>query len=679
MEPSIPTDLEPDLADALARKGYDSLTPVQEAVLAATREGRDLRISSQTGSGKTVAIGFALRAVLDATAPPTEGRSAQPRAVVVAPTRELAKQVEAELAWLFAPLGARVVSVTGGGGYRDELRAFRQGPAVVVGTPGRLRDHLERGSLDASQVAAVVLDEADRMLDMGFREDIEAIFGHMPEERRTHLVSATFPREVEALANQVQEDPVRVEGTPLGAANLDIEHVIHLVRPDERLAAVVNLLLASPGARTLVFARMRSDVADLATALADAGFPVGALSGEMEQAERNRTLAGFKRGAIGILVATDVAARGIDVQDVTLVIHGEPPSDPDSYTHRSGRTGRAGRKGTSAVLTTPADFRKTTRLLERARVRFRVEPVPTPAQIRERRDAALLDELTREDGEKPGERAWELARRLAESGDLTRALARLVARAEGAAIEPRHVTPIEAPAVRTWTRTAAAAAGPRGDGGAQAWVPFRVSWGQIHGADARRLLAMLCRRGGIDGRDVGAIRLARTFSIVDVSASIADAFERATREPDPRDARIRIRRWSEEPTRDRAPAAEDAERAERPARGARPDRERPARPAHHDRPTPAERPARPDRSARDDRRAPPPAERHARPERERHDRGGPPARERPARPARPEAERPARPKGHDRPARPERPARPAQDRPSRARAHAGDRPPKRRR
>src|SRR5271154_6304567 len=256
----VPADLThrvgPALASALSAKGYDTLTPVQEAVLDEALEGRDLRITSQTGSGKTIAIGFAVRDLLDDLTA-QYGGPARPRVLVLAPTRELAKQVADELSWLYAPLRVRVAAVTGGARYLDQKRALSSNPAVVVATPGRLRDALERERIDPSSLAAVVLDEADSMLDLGFREDLEAILARLPAERRSYLVSATFPREVLALADRFQKDPVHVHGTRLGEAHADIEHVVHLVEPGKRVDALVNLLLSDEDAQSLVFARTR--------------------------------------------------------------------------------------------------------------------------------------------------------------------------------------------------------------------------------------------------------------------------------------------------------------------------------------------------------------------------------------------------------------------------------------
>ncbi len=505
--PSFEDLVGPALATALENRGFTALMPVQRAMLAPELAGRDLRVSSQTGSGKTVAIGLAIRALAEGPAPADHG-VARPRALVVVPTRELAKQVDEELAWLYAPLKARVASATGGANFRDERRAFAAGPAVVVGTPGRLLDHLNRGSIDPRHIGAVVLDEADRMLDLGFRDDLEAILKHAPAERLTHLVSATFPRDVLSLANRVQKDPVQIEGTPLGTANADIDHIVHLVAQHDRIAAMVNLLLSTPGAQTLVFARTRADVAQITGELAEAGFDVRALSGEMEQAERNRALAAFKRGTLHALIATDVAARGLDVQDIARVVHAEPPTDADSYTHRSGRTGRAGKKGTSSVLASPGELSRVSQLLRRAGVRFRIEPVPTAAEIQRLADERVLAELTAE--EEPGAegdpRLAEIATRLASTGDVARTIARLLAKAHVAAgPQPRDVRTIAAPAERERPlRQPRSADGParqhdgeRESGGG--WVPFRFTWGKEHGADPRRLLAMACRRGGNPG------------------------------------------------------------------------------------------------------------------------------------------------------------------------------------
>ncbi|HVW26468.1 MAG TPA: DEAD/DEAH box helicase [Polyangiaceae bacterium] len=554
------SELPPALSAAFEKKGYDALTAVQAKVLDPALAGRDLRITSQTGSGKTVAIGLAIRHEVGEPSPAKKG-VARPRALVVAPTRELARQVEEELTWLYAGLGARVASATGGASYRDELRALSAGPAIVVGTPGRLLDHLTRKSIDTSTVSAIVLDEADRMLDLGFREELEAIFAALPGEHRTHLVSATFPVDVRALADKVQKNPAHVEGTRLGSANTDIEHVIHLVHPREKLGALVNLLLESPDAQTLVFARTRADVADIADELDRAGFRVGALSGELDQAARNRALGAFRRGDLQALVATDVAARGIDVQDIARVVHVDVPTNPDAYTHRSGRTGRAGRRGTSALLVPPSALPQATRVLSRARVAHTVAPLPTAETLRRTADDRLFAELTG-DGESlespANERVRALAERLVASGDVQRVVERLLLRARGPErAEPRALTdvtpkPAKPNADKSGKRRALADAATTGmdrprarvpDSGG--WVRFRVTWGHAHGADSRRLLAMVCRRGGIEGKAVGAIRVDKTYSLVDVAADAAEGFAEQARKPDPRDPRVRIEPYRE--------------------------------------------------------------------------------------------------------------------------------------
>jgi ATP-dependent RNA helicase DeaD len=553
--------LGPDLSSALAKKGYASLTAVQQAVLDPALEGRDLRISSQTGSGKTLAIGFAIRNCLKPASKPSDG-AARPQAVVIVPTRELAKQVEAELAWLYAPSKLGVVSVIGGASVRDEFRLLARGPAVVVGTPGRLLDHLTRGAIVLERAGALVLDEADRMLDLGFREDLEAILSRAPAGHRTHLVSATFPREVEALAQRVQTNPASIHGTPLGSANGDIEHIVHLVKPNERIDALINLLLVAPGEQVLAFARTRAGVAEACEALHEAGFAVDSLSGEMEQSARQRALGAFKTGKLQILVATDVAARGIDHQDIARVVQLEPPTDADTYTHRSGRTGRAGRKGKSSIMVQPAGLPRLTVMLKRARVRFRVEPIPSAAAIAAEQDEKLIAELTAEPGVADSARATapsmsdrtlRLAARLVASGSAERALGLLLERVSTEALcAPRKITPLtthaghyqpgHATAPRAGHRDGHSVPPARDHKAREGWTRFRVSWGQAQGADVRRLLPMLCRRGNIHGKDIGSIELAPSFSFVDVATRVAADFERAARRPDPRDPAVTVQR-----------------------------------------------------------------------------------------------------------------------------------------
>jgi ATP-dependent RNA helicase DeaD len=391
---------------------------------------------------------------------------------------------------------------------------------------------------------------------------------------------------VAALADRVQENPKRIEGTPHGSANRDIDHIVYLVHPAQRVDALINVLLHHAEEQTLVFARTRADVAEIARELQQAGFASGSLSGEMSQDARNRALSAFKRGEIRALIATDVAARGIDVQDIARVIQFDPPTDPDTYTHRSGRTGRAGRKGVSAVLVAPAGLKRASSLLARARVKFRIEPIPTAQAIRAAQDEHWLTELTAGDEREVPERVQKQVERIMQSGLAERALAQLIISVRRATGEPRDVTPLTAQTqppgpvrsqpvrsqpVRTQPirtqpirtqpiRTqpvrsqpdrsqpdrsqpkpppldvsgARRPPAPRQD----SWVTFRVSWGEAHGADARRLVAMLCRRGNIRGTDIGAIRVSRTSSTVDVAERVARSFAEATREPDPRDPRV---------------------------------------------------------------------------------------------------------------------------------------------
>src|SRR6195952_6072336 len=382
-------NVPPLLAEALADHGYASPTPVQAAVLEPEADGRDLIVSAQTGSGKTVAFGIAMAAqMLD-----ENGRipfTLKPLSLVIAPTRELALQVSRELMWLYGKAGARIATCVGGMDASKERRNLSHGAHIVVGTPGRLRDHLERGALDLSALKVVVLDEADEMLDMGFREDLEEILDSTPTTRRTLLFSATIAKEIANLARRYQREAVRIDTLRRDEAHGDIEYRAIRVAPNEIEHAVVNLLryFESPGA--LVFCATRDRVRHLHSALRERGFSAVALSGELSQKERADALQSLRDGHARACVATDVAARGLDLPDLGLVIHAELPVNKAGLLHRSGRTGRAGKKGTSVLVVPYHKRRFTERLLDSARIDAGWSGPPLADEIRAKDQQRLL-------------------------------------------------------------------------------------------------------------------------------------------------------------------------------------------------------------------------------------------------------------------------------------------------
>ena len=519
----------PSLALALEERGYLEPTPVQAAVVAPETFGRDLLVSAQTGSGKTVAYGVAMAQTLlgDAPAPPPPDR---PLALVVAPTRELALQVERELGWLYRHTGARLAACVGGMDAQRERRALQSGVHIVVGTPGRLRDHIERGALDVSMLAIVVLDEADEMLDLGFREDLEFILSAMPAEKRSLLFSATVPKGIATLARSYQRDALRLEVERGRQGHADIEYRAVRIYPQEREAAVVNLLRLADSPTAIVFCNTREAVRHLSATLTERGFSVVTLSGELSQHERNQAMQSLRNGRSRVLVATDVAARGIDLPHVGIVIHADPPHDVETLQHRSGRTGRAGRKGVSALLTPFNRRRGAERLFAEAGVEVAWVGPPAAAEVRaldaERflADPALV--------EPPSEDDLDMARRLlAERGAeaVAAALVRLY-RARLPAIEdvsdpgerPREprLRPVysERPPPRR--------AGDDRDGRQPSLggVWFRINIGRAKGADPKWLLPMICRAGGLARADVGVIRVFDSETQFEISAETASKF-----------------------------------------------------------------------------------------------------------------------------------------------------------
>ncbi len=534
------------LAPVLAARGFTELTPIQVAVLDPELVGRDLHLSSQTGSGKTVALGLVVAAEVAAAMglERNGAKCARPAVVLVAPTRELAVQLADELTWMFKPVGATVVSLTGGTSLALDFRELKRDPQVLVGTPGRLRDHLERGSLVLDRVQVVALDEADEMLAMGFEEEVAAILEATPKERRTHLVSATFPPSLRQVAARHQSDPVMVAGSRPGASNADIAYHTAIVPGSQILPALVNVLLMEPAAKTLVFVRTRVDSTGLAEALSDLGFAARPLSGDLNQRERTATLNAFRRGQTPILVATDVAARGLDVQDISLVVHVHLPDNAEVLTHRSGRTGRAGRKGRSLVFVPPRSVGRVDALLRQAGVKAVRTTIPSRDDIDRAADERLLARFATDghDEGTDGDRLRRLAATLLERHDPLAVVAALLAAADhGGPCAPHDVAPVAAPE-RQDSRPSRPA-GRRSAPGA--WARFQVSWGAHHGADPRRLLAIVCRRGEITSSDVGAISISDRSSMVEVKPELAQSFARSASRPDPRDPLVKFREWRE--------------------------------------------------------------------------------------------------------------------------------------
>ncbi|MEQ8335287.1 DEAD/DEAH box helicase [Nisaea sp.] len=564
----------PALGKALAKRGYEALTPVQEAVLAPEVRDADALVSAQTGSGKTVAFGLAMAPTL------LDGadhfvRTPSPIALAVAPTRELALQVKRELEWLYEFTGASVVSCVGGMDMRTERMALDRGAHIVVGTPGRLRDHIERRSLDMSRMKVIVLDEADEMLDLGFREDLEFILKAAPETRRTLMFSATVPRTIAGLAKRYQRDAVRISTAGEKNQHVDIEYRALACAPNDRENAIINVLRHSNSATSIVFCSTRATVNHLTSRFTNRGISVVALSGELSQSARTHALQALRDGRAQVCVATDVAARGIDLPNLELVIHADLPKNSESLLHRSGRTGRAGRKGVSTLIVPYSRRRQTERLLASANIKATWGKPPSADEI-----LALDRQRILEDADLSGDTTEE------ERTFAVELLARHTAEAVAIAFLRKRMAGLAAPEElmndpsggERYERSDRGERGDRGDRGPRdesrkrrndfedgVWI--RLSVGRNHKAEARWLLPMLCRTGDITKSDVGAIKIQETETHVELHPKAVDKFLAAVGPSRKVEKSITVDRMAGAPSAETSGApAPRAPRAPRPAR-----------------------------------------------------------------------------------------------------------------
>lgn len=531
-------DVNPALTRALSARDYLEPTPVQSAVLVPEASGRDLLVSAQTGSGKTVAFGLALAPTLLGDDERFE-RAAAPLALVVAPTRELAMQVKAELTWLYAETGARIASCVGGMDSRAEARALAAGSHIVVGTPGRLRDHAERGRLDLTQIRAAVLDEADEMLDLGFREELEFLLDATPATRRTLLFSATIPKEIAALAKRYQQDSLRLAVGGGGQPHGDIEYRAVTVAPHDVERAAVNILRYFDVSAALVFCATRDGTRRLHGRLLERGFDAVALSGELSQHERTGALQSLRDGRSRVCVCTDVAARGLDLPQLDLVIHADLPTNKETMLHRSGRTGRAGRKGVSVLMVPYARRRRAEQLFAAAGVDAGWSDPPSAELIAARDQERFLEDPRL--AEPPAEEDQAMAEKLLgrfTPDQLAAALARFW-RSEQPAPE-EGFSPAPEPARRAPPARTDPGQRPnrpshqRTSGG----VWFRLPLGRRANADPRWLIPIICRQGGITKAEIGSIRVFDRETKFEVAHEAAGRFSDAIRNATGEDPRI---------------------------------------------------------------------------------------------------------------------------------------------
>ncbi len=527
----------------------------------------------------------------------------QPLALAIAPTRELALQVARELGWLYGPAGAQIATCVGGMDYRTERRALGRGAHIVVGTPGRLRDHIERGGLDLSGLSAAVVDEADEMLDLGFQEDLEFILAAAPPERRTLMFSATVPKGIERLATTYQKDALRVAIEAATSQHADIDYRAYSVAARDREHAIFNILRLNEAQTAIVFCKTRANVNHLLARMGNRGFPVVGLSGELSQTERTHALQALRDGRARVCIATDVAARGIDLPGLELVIHADLPGSSDTLLHRSGRTGRAGNKGTSALIVTPAEFKKAQRLLQGANVVAEWGAPPSAEEVQAQDDARLLADPAL--AEEPGEEAALAATLLDRFGpeQVAAAVIRLWRASRSA---PEELTDPVAPPTPSST-----APRDRSAFGDSVWFVLNV--GHTGRAEARWLLPKICEAGGIDRNAIGAIRVKQDQSFVQIATAQAGKFGETVE----LDRDLTMTRLEGEPAFDPAPRAPRRAPMPRPSRedrGPRPAKKPYApkpraaeegQPAPAPRPRPQERPRPSPVESRAERKSPP--------------------------------------------------------------------------
>lgn len=522
-------NLRPELLSALEKKGFEHPMPVQVRVLEdESLIDCDIVVQAKTGSGKTLAFALPLVNSMDESLK-------EPQIAVLSPTRELAQQTAREFAWVAAGLGVRVAPLVGGMDMERQIRSLRDGAAVVVGTPGRILDHIRRGTFRTDSVRTIVLDEGDHMLDMGFRDEMEAILKSMECAERTWLFSATMPDEVLTLARQYLNAPRKISLVSDITSHEDISQKAYIIPSRKRFEGLTNVLIWENPSRALLFCGTRAETQETADRLCDNGFRACAIHGDMGQRERNSALNALRGGRVNILVATDVAARGLDIDSVSHVIQYGLPQNLEAFVHRSGRTGRAGQSGSNMVLLTAREARRFKYMAAGSKLKPEWIPAPDAAEIEGQSRMRFEKSMVEHALESDEYESW--AEEILNRDEVLMLVSGLIAKAYGR--EPSGYSiraDVEAEMdsekyrkERRGRRQSAARSGgakerfKRGDMSGGCTVNFAA--GRADGWEVGPLLGAVCRSLGVTREDVGNIRLRDKRAAVELSAKGASLLD----------------------------------------------------------------------------------------------------------------------------------------------------------
>lgn len=504
--------LKPELAAAVAELGFESPTPIQEQAIPALLENsRDLVGLARTGTGKTAAFGLPLLHYID----PSRN---VPQAIVLCPTRELCLQISEDLKSFARQLkGVHVLPVYGGSSISVQIKELRRGVQVIVGTPGRVNDLIERGVMKLSEIERVVLDEADEMLNMGFREAIDTILAETPETKHTWLFSATMPEGVARIARSYMSDPLTVSVKGSQESDGKIDHFYCMVHARDKYPALRRIIDAHPDIYGIVFCRTKAETQDIADQLVRDGYMADSLHGDLSQAQRDHVMKRFRNRRLQVLVATDVAARGIDVDDVTHVLHYQAPDEPESYTHRSGRTGRAGKSGISVLFLNAKETGKLREIERRTNRKLVYLPVPAGVDVVKNQLVAFASKLKQTESEAISPEYMSLLKEAMGEMDTDQLLEKFMALSLSKLFHDYANSPdlnLQAKGTKT--------AGERRESRDREPEPegerhtFFFSIGRMDGVEPGDLLRVICDQLNISRRFVGRIDLKHNFSFIQI-------------------------------------------------------------------------------------------------------------------------------------------------------------------